>query len=166
VPNSWANSAAFAYAPYGSFGNTPRYISELRGPHYHELGQRTREELDVQREHESPVPLRDLQLLNHPNFYAPGPANMSLYNPGTFSEKSRTRSLAELSSLPASSTGNPFVNNCFKLMLVMLLPLLVKPLPGLGQQTAATTLESLVAAAQQAQAANDYARQKRLTNKL
>ena len=42
-------------------------------------------------------------------------------------------------------------------MLVMLLPLLVKPLPGLGQQTAATTLESLVATAQQAQAANDYA---------
>jgi tetratricopeptide (TPR) repeat protein len=49
------------------------------------------------------------------------------------------------------------VNNCFKLVLVILLALLVKPLPGLGQQPAAPTFESLVAAAQQAQAANDYA---------
>jgi tetratricopeptide (TPR) repeat protein len=49
------------------------------------------------------------------------------------------------------------LNNCFKLVLVILLALLVKPLPGLGQQPAAPTFESLVAAAQQAQAANDYA---------
>ena len=49
------------------------------------------------------------------------------------------------------------MNNCFKLVLVILLALLVKPLPGLGQQPAAPTFESLVAAAQQAQAANDYA---------
>ena len=53
------------------------------------------------------------------------------------------------------------MKNCFKLVLVILFALLVKPLQGLGQQAAATTpaptLESLVAAAQQAQAANDYA---------
>ena len=49
------------------------------------------------------------------------------------------------------------MNNSFKLVLVILLALLVKPLPGLGQQPAAPTFESLVAAAQQAQAANDYA---------
>lgn len=42
-------------------------------------------------------------------------------------------------------------------MLVILLALLVKPLPGLGQQAAGPTLESLVATAQQAQAAQDYA---------
>ena len=49
------------------------------------------------------------------------------------------------------------MNNSFKLVLVILLALLVKPLPGLGQKPAAPTLESLVAAAQQAEAANDYA---------
>jgi tetratricopeptide (TPR) repeat protein len=59
--------------------------------------------------------------------------------------------------LPGSSTGNPFVNNCFKLVFVILLTLLVKPLPGLGQQAPAPTLESLVAVAQQAQATQDYA---------
>jgi tetratricopeptide (TPR) repeat protein len=49
------------------------------------------------------------------------------------------------------------VNNCFKLMLVLLMALLVKPVFGLGQQTPIPTLESLAAAAQQAQAARDYA---------
>jgi tetratricopeptide (TPR) repeat protein len=48
------------------------------------------------------------------------------------------------------------VNNCFKL-LVILLALLVRPIPGLGQQQPAPTFESLVAAAQRAQAAHDYA---------
>jgi tetratricopeptide (TPR) repeat protein len=49
------------------------------------------------------------------------------------------------------------VNNCFKFVFVILSALLVKPLPGLSQQPAANTLESLVAVAQQAQAAQDYA---------
>jgi len=46
------------------------------------------------------------------------------------------------------------VNNCTKLLLLVLL---VKPVSGLGQQQPVSKLESLVAAAQQAQAANDYA---------
>jgi len=46
------------------------------------------------------------------------------------------------------------VNNCFKLLLLVLL---VKPAPGFGQQQPVSRLESLVAAAQQAQAAHDYA---------
>lgn len=49
------------------------------------------------------------------------------------------------------------MNNCFKLIPVILLAVLVKPLPGLGQQPAGSTLESLVAVAQQAQAVQDYA---------
>jgi tetratricopeptide (TPR) repeat protein len=49
------------------------------------------------------------------------------------------------------------VNNSSKLQLVIVLALLVKPLPGLGQQATAPTLESLVAAARQAEAAQDYA---------
>jgi tetratricopeptide (TPR) repeat protein len=59
--------------------------------------------------------------------------------------------------LPASSTGKPFVNNCFKLALLIVLALLTKPLPGLGQQTPTSSLESLVTAAQKAQDAHDYA---------
>ena len=48
------------------------------------------------------------------------------------------------------------MNNRFKLLLI-LLALLVKPEPGFGQQPPASTLELLVATAQQAQVAHDYA---------
>src|ERR1035438_9616575 len=34
VANSWANSAAFKMAAYGTFGTAPRYMSNIRGPHY------------------------------------------------------------------------------------------------------------------------------------
>ena len=46
------------------------------------------------------------------------------------------------------------MNNRFKLLLLVLL---VKPAPGFGQQQPASRFESLVAAAQQAQDANDFA---------
>ncbi len=45
------------------------------------------------------------------------------------------------------------MNNCYKLLLLVLL---VKSVTGFGQQTPAPSLESLVAAAQQAQAAHNY----------
>jgi tetratricopeptide (TPR) repeat protein len=48
------------------------------------------------------------------------------------------------------------VKDCLKLLLLVFLALLVKPLCGFGQQQA-TRLEALVAAAQQAQAAHDFA---------
>ena len=43
------------------------------------------------------------------------------------------------------------------MLVLLMLVLLVKPVTGLGQQSPAPTLESLVAAAQQAQALNDFA---------
>ena len=59
---------------------------------------------------------------------------------------------AESSNGLESSTGNPNVNNCCKLLLLVLL---VKPVLGPGQQPL-SHLESLVAAAQQAQGAHDF----------
>ena len=49
------------------------------------------------------------------------------------------------------------MNNCSKVVVLILLVLLVEPVFGRGQQPPAQTLESLVATAQQAQAAHDYA---------
>lgn len=49
------------------------------------------------------------------------------------------------------------MNNCFKLALLILLALLAEPVDGLGQLAPTPSLESLVAAAQQAQDAHDYA---------
>jgi tetratricopeptide (TPR) repeat protein len=58
-----------------------------------------------------------------------------------------------LSSGQESFIGNKHVNNCLKLLF---LALLTKPVTGFGQQAQPSRLESLVAAAQQAQAAHDY----------
>jgi len=69
--HEWFNTGAFAYAPYGSFGNAPRYFSDLRGPHYQnwdtalEKNWRFGESMRVQFRFET------FNTFNHPNFYAP-----------------------------------------------------------------------------------------------
>jgi hypothetical protein len=86
VPNSWANVAAFQYAPYGSFGNTPRYMSELRGPHYTNWDSALEKNWSIKETMRAQFRFETFNTFNHPNFYAPGPGNMSLYSPGIFGE--------------------------------------------------------------------------------
>ena len=69
--HEWFNTGAFQYAPYGSFGNAPRYFSDLRGPHFQDwdtvmeknwlFGQRMRFQFRFE----------TYNTFNHPNFYAP-----------------------------------------------------------------------------------------------
>ena len=69
--HEWFNTGAFQFAPYGSFGNAPRYFSDLRGPHFQnwdvalEKNWRFRESMKVQFRFET------FNSFNHPNFYAP-----------------------------------------------------------------------------------------------
>jgi len=86
VANSWANVAAFQYAPYGNFGNTPRYMSELRGPHYTNWDSALEKNWTFKERYRAQFRFETFNSLNHPNFYAPGPGNMSLYSPGIFGE--------------------------------------------------------------------------------
>jgi len=86
VPNSWANVAAFEYAPYGSFGNTPRYMSELRGPHYTNWDSALEKNWPIHETMRAQFRFETFNSLNHPNFYAPSPGNMSLYSPTIFGE--------------------------------------------------------------------------------
>jgi hypothetical protein len=86
VANSWANVAAFAYAPYGSFGNTPRYMSELRGPHYTNWDSALEKNWSFEESMRAQFRFETFNSLNHPNFYAPSPGNMSLYSPAIFGE--------------------------------------------------------------------------------
>jgi len=86
VPNSWANSAAFAYAPYGSFGTAPRYFSNLRGPHFTNWDSALEKNWSFRESMRAQFRFETFNTFNHPNFYAPGPNNMSLYNPGGFGE--------------------------------------------------------------------------------
>jgi Carboxypeptidase regulatory-like domain len=69
--HEWFNTGAFQYAPYGSFGDAPRYFADLRGPRYQnwdtalEKNWRFGESMRVQFRFET------FNTFNHPNFYAP-----------------------------------------------------------------------------------------------
>ena len=86
VPNSWANINAFAYAPYGSFGTASRYLSNLRGPHYTNFDSALEKNWSIRESMRAQFRFETFNSFNHPNFYAPGPGNMSLYSPGSFGE--------------------------------------------------------------------------------
>jgi hypothetical protein len=84
VPNSWANYNAFAYSAYGNFGTTPRYMSELRGPHYTNWDSALEKNWTFKESMRAQFRFETFNSVNHPNFYAPGPANMELYAPTSF----------------------------------------------------------------------------------
>lgn len=84
--SNWANIAAFAYAPYGSFGTAPRYFSNLRGPHYQDWDTALEKNWLFMESMRAQFRFETFNTFNHPNFYAPGPGNMSLYSPGSFGQ--------------------------------------------------------------------------------
>jgi hypothetical protein len=86
VPNSWANSSAFAYSAYGTFGTASRYLSDLRGPHFTNWDSALEKNWSIKESMRAQFRFETFNSFNHPNFYAPGPNNMSLYNPGGFGE--------------------------------------------------------------------------------
>jgi hypothetical protein len=86
VPNSWANSAAFAYAAFGTFGTAPRYMSNLRGPHYQNWDTALEKNWTFKDSMRAQFRFETFNTFNHPKFYAPGPGNMSLYSLSSFGE--------------------------------------------------------------------------------
>ena len=84
VPNSWASSSAFSYAAFGTFGTARRYLSNLRGPHYQNWDTVLEKNWAIRETMKAQFRFETFNSFNHPNFYAPGPGNMSLYNPGSF----------------------------------------------------------------------------------
>jgi len=72
TPNNWINAAAFATpAPY-SYGNTPRYISQLRGPGALSFNSSISKMTDIGTRFKLQVRLEGFNVLNHTNFYNPG----------------------------------------------------------------------------------------------
>lgn len=67
----WFNTAAFAYAPYGNFGDTPRYFSDLRGPRYTNFDTALMKNWSLP--HGTHVQFRAelFNTFNHPQFYSP-----------------------------------------------------------------------------------------------
>jgi hypothetical protein len=82
--NSWINYSAFAYAPYGNFGNAPRYFSNLRGPGYQNWDTALEKNWPIRESMRAQFRFETFNTFNHPNFYAPGPGNANLGSPGSF----------------------------------------------------------------------------------
>jgi Carboxypeptidase regulatory-like domain len=71
----WFNTAAFQYAPYGTFGTAPRYFSNVRGPHYQNWDTVLEKNWTFRETMRAQFRLETFNTFNHPNFYAPGAGN-------------------------------------------------------------------------------------------
>jgi hypothetical protein len=69
--HEWFNTGAFAYAPYGSFGNAPRYFSDLRGPHFQDWDTAMEKNIFFGERMRFQFRFETFNTFNHPNFYAP-----------------------------------------------------------------------------------------------
>ncbi len=69
--HEWFNTGAFAFAPYGSFGNAPRYFSNLRGPGYQNWDTVLDKNFYFKEQMRFQFRLETYNTFNHPNFYTP-----------------------------------------------------------------------------------------------
>jgi hypothetical protein len=71
--HEWFNTGAFAYAPYGYFGDTPRYFSGLRAPGYQDFDTAILKNWFFPHETHFQFRAELFNTFNHPQFYAPNP---------------------------------------------------------------------------------------------
>ena len=69
--HEWFNTGAFQFAPYGSFGNAPRYFSDLRGPHFQNWDTALEKNWNFGESMRAQFRFETFNTFNHPNFYAP-----------------------------------------------------------------------------------------------
>jgi len=69
--HEWFNTAAFQYAPYGTFGTAPRYFSTVRGPRYQDWDMVLEKNWEFADRMRAQFRLETYNTFNHPNFYAP-----------------------------------------------------------------------------------------------
>ena len=69
--HEWFNTGAFQYAPYGSFGDAPRYFADLRGPHYQDWDTALEKNWYFGDSMRLQFRFETFNTFNHPNFYAP-----------------------------------------------------------------------------------------------
>ena len=69
--HEWFNTAAFAYAPYGTFGTAPRNFSNLRGPDYQNWDLAIMKNWGLPKETRLQFRAEMFNAFNHPNFYTP-----------------------------------------------------------------------------------------------
>jgi Carboxypeptidase regulatory-like domain len=69
--HEWFNTGAFDFAPYGSFGDAPRFFSDLRGPHFQEWDTIMEKNFYFAEKMLFQFRFETYNTFNHPNFYAP-----------------------------------------------------------------------------------------------
>lgn len=69
--HEWFNTAAFAYAPYGTFGTAPRFFSSLRGPTYQNWDTAIMKNWYLGKSLHLQFRAEMYNTFNHPQFYAP-----------------------------------------------------------------------------------------------
>lgn len=69
--HEWFNTAAFAYAPYGTFGTAPRFFSNLRGPGYQNWDTAIMKNWHFTESMRFQLRGEMYNTFNHPQFYAP-----------------------------------------------------------------------------------------------
>ncbi|WP_263355197.1 TonB-dependent receptor [Acidicapsa acidisoli] len=75
--HEWFNTGAFTYAPYGSFGDAPRYFSDLRGPRFQDWDTVLAKNWNFRETMRAQFRFETFNTFNHPNFYAPGAGSTS-----------------------------------------------------------------------------------------
>lgn len=69
--HEWFNTAAFAYAPYGTFGTAPRYSSNVRAPDYVNFDTAIMKNWSIGGSRRIQFRVEMFNAFNHPQFYAP-----------------------------------------------------------------------------------------------
>ncbi len=69
--HEWFNTGAFQYAPYGSFGNAPRFFSDLRGPRFQDWDTALEKNWIFAERMRVQFRFETFNTFNHPSFYAP-----------------------------------------------------------------------------------------------
>ena len=69
--HEWFNTAAFAYAPYGTFGTAPRYSSKVRAPDYVDFDTAIMKNWSIGGVRRIQFRFEMFNAFNHPQFYAP-----------------------------------------------------------------------------------------------
>jgi len=75
--HEWFNTGAFSYAQYGSFGNAPRFFSNLRGPGYQDWDTTLEKNWLFKDRMRAQFRFETFNTFNHPNFYSPGAGSTS-----------------------------------------------------------------------------------------
>jgi hypothetical protein len=67
----WFNTAAFSYAPYGDFGNAPRYFSNILSPAYNNFDTGIMKSWSLREPMRIQFRAEMFNTFNHPNFFTP-----------------------------------------------------------------------------------------------